>query len=222
MGSAAVWSISEKEKPDRASVDRLGNEFLIGNGFVGLRGALDEYGPAEKVACIPTGIYDQRPGKWREPVNLPNALFVRVSVGKKILHAIDTATESHEQRLDFRHGVLSRETVFLPDDADPTMHVTVRSSRFASMRHPHLLCCKYSIVGPHLGAYRDELSDDACGLFSSTLEKEIPVVAAVVIAGGGRAAPDVRADRHAYKRRVHRLEAGREVTFCLFAYVGYG
>ena len=78
--TAAVWSISEKEKPDRASVDRLGNEFLIGNGFVGLRGALDEYGPAEKVACIPTGIYDQRPGKWREPVSLPAGGIVEIKV----------------------------------------------------------------------------------------------------------------------------------------------
>jgi len=102
--NAAEWSLSETQKPTRESADQLGNKFLIGNGFVGVRGTLDEYGQAEKVACIPTGIYDQSPGKWREPINLPNPLFVQVRALGKALHAIDTATESHEQRLDFRFG----------------------------------------------------------------------------------------------------------------------
>jgi len=243
MSNATTWSIVETRKPDRESVEHLGNKFLIGNGFVGVRGTLDEYGRTEKAACIPTGIYDQHPGKWREPINLPNPLFAQIWVGGKALHAIDTATESHVQRLDLRHGVSSRETVFLPDDADPKAHVTVRTSRFASMRQPNLLLCKYSMVaskdleveavagvdgdvwdinGPHLDTYRSECSEDACGLFSNTLEKKIPVVSATVIVSSGRALPDQRTDRQAYKKRIYQLKAGEAVTFFLFGYVGYG
>src|SRR5262245_56199115 len=101
----AHWSVRETQKPDAELAEQLGNKLLIGNGFVGVRGTLDEYGRAEKVACIPTGLYDQQPGKWREPVNLPNPLFLQVLVHGKALHAIDTPTESHAHGLDFRHAV---------------------------------------------------------------------------------------------------------------------
>ena len=103
-GNAEHWSLSDTQKPTRELADQLGNKFLLGNGFVGVRGTLDEYGQAEKVACIPTGIYDQFPGKWREPINLPNPLFLRISAFGKALHAIDSSTESHVQALDFRRG----------------------------------------------------------------------------------------------------------------------
>src|SRR6187402_3496361 len=107
MSNVAPWSLSESQKPTAQSADQAGNKFLIGNGFVGVRGTLDEFGSAEKVACIPTGIYDQHPGKWREPINLPNPLFFQVSVGGQALHAVDSASESHVQRLDFQRGVAS-------------------------------------------------------------------------------------------------------------------
>ncbi len=75
MSDAARWSVSDARKPTRDLAELFGNKFLLGNGFVGVRGTLDEYGQAEKAACIPTGLYDQQPGKWRKAVNLPNLLF---------------------------------------------------------------------------------------------------------------------------------------------------
>jgi len=243
MNENAKWTIADTHKPTRETADQLGNKFLIGNGFVGVRGTLDEYGQAEKVACIPTGIYDQYPGKWREPINLPNPLFFQVSVRGKVLHAIDTATESHEQGLDFRRGVASRRTVFLPDARDPNTSVTVQSERFASMRHANLLCSKVSVVatkdleievvagvdgdiwdinGPHLDAYRVEFSEDADALFSETLEKKIPVVSASLIVSSGAALSDQKVDTQAYKKGSYNLKAGEARTFFVFGYVGYG
>jgi trehalose/maltose hydrolase-like predicted phosphorylase len=243
MGNAEEWSICETQKPTRELADHLGNKFLIGNGFVGVRGTLDEYGRAEKTACIPTGLYDQQPGKWREPVNIPNPLSVRISVGGKVLHAVDTETERHVQRLDFRRGVSSRETVFLPDAADPRTSIAVCSERFASIKHANLLCSRCSITasrdidvevvagvdgdvwdinGPHLASYRAECSDDACGLFSTTLEKKIPVVSAAVILDEGGAPVSEESEAPAYKRRRYSLKAGQPVAFVVFGYVGYG
>jgi nigerose phosphorylase len=245
MSDAARWSISDARKPTRELAELFGNKFLLGNGFVGVRGALDEYGRAEKTACIPTGLYDQQPGKWREPVNLPNPLFVQVSIGGKALHSVDSETERHVQTLDFRRAVSSRETVFLPDATGAT--ITLSTERFASMQHPNLLCSKCSITasksvevevtlgvdgevwdinGPHLAAYRAECSDDACGLFSTTLEKHIPIVSASVIVGhaghaGPASASQTSGDR-AFKKCTVRLEAGLPVTFFVFGYVGYG
>jgi trehalose/maltose hydrolase-like predicted phosphorylase len=241
----AKWTITDTQKPTRESADQLGNKFLLGNGFVGVRGTLDEYGQAEKVACIPTGIYDQFPGKWREPINLPNPLFFQVSVGGKALHAIDTATESHDQTLDFRRGVSSRKTVFLPDARDPNTCLTVQSERFVSMKHANLLSSRVTITstkdleieviagvdgdiwdinGPHLDAYRVEFAEDADALFSETLEKKIPVVSASLIMNGvgGVLVAEQKVDTQAYKKGSYTLKAGEPRTFHIFGYVGYG
>jgi trehalose/maltose hydrolase-like predicted phosphorylase len=242
MNSNAKWSLTDRQKPARELADQLGNRFLIGNGFVGVRGTLDEYAKAEKVACIPTGIYDQYPGKWREPINLPNPLFLQVMAYGKPLHAIDSSTESHSQSLDFQRGVAARETVFLADAADPNTCITLKSERFASMAHGNLVCSKVSISatkdievqliagvdgdvwdinGPHLAPYRVECAEDAAALFSTTLEKKIPVVSAAVVTGVGGLA-DLKRDKQAYKQGSLKLKAGQSQTVFLFGYVGYG
>jgi trehalose/maltose hydrolase-like predicted phosphorylase len=232
----------DRQKPTRESADQLGNKFLIGNGFVGVRGTLDEYGQAEKVACIPTGIYDQYPGKWREPINLPNPLFLQVTAFGNRLHAVDSSTESHAQGLDFQRGVAARETVFLADPADPSTCITVKSERFASMAQANLLCSKVSlsatrdvevqliagvdgdvwdINGPHLAPYRVECGDDTVALFSTTLEKKIPVLSATVIKGAP-GLTDLKHEKQAYKQTSLKLKAGEVQTVFLFGYVGYG
>jgi nigerose phosphorylase len=241
MNDNARWSLSETQKPTKESADQLGNKFLLGNGFVGVRGTLDEYGQAEKVACIPTGIYDQHPGKWREPINLPNPLFLQISAYGKVLHAILSNTESHTQSLDFRRGVGSRETVFRADDADPSACITLKSERFASMARGNLLCSKVSlsaskdvevqlvagvdgevwdINGPHLAPYRSESAENTAALFSTTLEKKIPVVSASVVVAAGLS--ELRSEKQAFKQASIKLKAGQTETVYLFGYVGYG
>ena len=241
--NAAQWSLSDTQKPTPQSADQLGNKFLIGNGFVGVRGTLDEYGQAEKAACIPTGIYDQYPGKWREPINLPNPLFLQLSVQGKALHAIDSATESHEQGLDFQRGVAWRETVFRADAQDPAACLSLKSERFASMVHGNLLCSKVTIVatkdmevdlatgvdgdvwdinGPHLAPYRVEFQGGAAALFSNTLEKQIPVVSGALIDASGVVLSDSKREKHAYRQGKLRLKAGQLQTVFLYGYVAYG
>src|SRR5688572_28096504 len=140
------WSLSDAQKPTREAAAQLGNKYLLGNGFVGVRGTLDEYGKAEKVACIPSGIYDQHPGKWREPINLPNPLFLQVVANGKALSAIESSLESHKQGLDFQRGVGARETVFVVSVDDPSSCIKLESERFASMAHPSLLCSKITLT----------------------------------------------------------------------------
>jgi trehalose/maltose hydrolase-like predicted phosphorylase len=57
-----------------------GNRFLIGNGYMGLRGTMDEWGKAQLAAVNLAGVYDQNGDRWREPVNAPNGLFARLTV----------------------------------------------------------------------------------------------------------------------------------------------
>jgi nigerose phosphorylase len=233
----AQWSVRETQKPNAELAEQLGNKLLIGNGFVGVRGTLDEYGRAEKVACIPTGLYDQQPGKWREPVNLPNPLLLRVLSHGKPLHAIDTPSESHAHGLDFRHALSWRETVFLPEGPSG-LSVLVRSERFAALGHPNLLCRRVSITssrdaeldvlagidgevwdlnGPHLDARRVERAADTVALFARTCERSVPVVSATLMVGGAEAALD-----GALLRSSHALTAGKPLVLDAFAYVGHG
>jgi len=242
MSKSPSWSLWDTQKPTREAADQLGNKYLIGNGFVGVRGTLDEYNKNEKVACIPSGIYDQYPGKWREPINLPNPLFFRVLVQGRPLHAIESNVESHTQGLDFQRGVGGRETVFVASADDPSACITLKSERFASMAHANLLCSKISLTassdmtvelltgvdgdvwdinGPHLAPYRAEASKDCVALFSTTLEKKIPVVSATAVRGTVALA-DALGEQQACKRGAVTLKAGQSQTVYLFGYVGYG
>jgi trehalose/maltose hydrolase-like predicted phosphorylase len=79
------------------------------------------------------GIYDQVPGKWREPVNVPNGLYVRFEGAGEML--------DHEQDLDLRAGLMKRRTSYVT----PTGTVRVSSQRFASQDDVHLLCLEYLV-----------------------------------------------------------------------------
>ncbi|MFA5697595.1 MAG: hypothetical protein WC888_04160, partial [Candidatus Izemoplasmatales bacterium] len=51
-----------------------GNKFMIGNGFYGYRGTLEEYSKEQMVSLNMAGLYDQNGTKWRESVNAFNPL----------------------------------------------------------------------------------------------------------------------------------------------------
>jgi nigerose phosphorylase len=109
-----------------------GNRFMLGNGYMGVRGTLEESGKEELAGCTLNGVYDQIPGRWREPVNAPNGLLTIVEDAGKIIE--------HEQTLDIRHGCLSRKTKY--ENAE------VSAERFVSMDNVHLICLKYSATAP--------------------------------------------------------------------------
>lgn len=166
MWNVSGWKISSVGLNGDESISN-GNRFLIGNGFLGYRGTLEEAAKEEMPSTIVSGLFDRNGDKWREPVNVPNGLAVRVSRGEIL---------SHEQSLDFRYGIHRRHTTWR--DASGAA-VTVDAERFASMDDVHLLCLKYSvwadrdttvklergidcdvydINGPHLGAFAASVS----------------------------------------------------------------
>jgi kojibiose phosphorylase/nigerose phosphorylase len=111
-----------------------GNRFLVGNGYMGVRGTLDEHTKAELAAVNLAGIYDKAGSGWREPLNAPNPFFMHIKgTGDAI---------SHEQALDFRHGLFSRRTVWEIGGA----RVTFESRRFASMDDAHTLAACYRLT----------------------------------------------------------------------------
>lgn len=120
----------EGYRPEEIALN--GNRFMLGNGYMGLRGTLEEHGREEFAGCLLNGVYDRVPGKWREPVNAPNGLYTTVENAGRILE--------HEQTLDIRHGILSRRTKY--------ERARVESERFVSMDNVHLICLRYSADAP--------------------------------------------------------------------------
>lgn len=135
-----IWQIKNTDFSREAIPDN-GNRFLVGNGYMGVRGTLDEHGKEELAAVNLAGIYDQVGSGWREPLNAPYPLHTVAYVDGQALALPDLAPASHEQSLDFYHGILSRRTVWDTEKG----RVMVESRRFADMARPHMLGAQFTV-----------------------------------------------------------------------------
>lgn len=131
----------------------LGNRFLTGNGYLGVRGTLEEYGKAQLAAMNLSGIFDRYGDGWREPLNAPNPFSLRLYANGEPLSLPEAAPTAHTQTLDARHALHSRETVFVNG-------VTLRVERFAHMEQVHLLCLRATISAQSAVAIRLEAALD--------------------------------------------------------------
>jgi nigerose phosphorylase len=134
------WSLKATSfNPD--DVELNGNRFLLGNGYMGYRGTLDEFANGERTACILSGVYDKVGDAWREPINAPNGLFTTISCDGLPLNVLAADVAEHEQVLDFRAAVHRRRTVFI---APGGVLVTAESERFVDGVDVHSIAIRYS------------------------------------------------------------------------------
>lgn len=56
-------------------VELLGSKLLMGNGYVGCRGTLEEHRAQQLTALTMAGLFDQRGSDWREPGECPRSLL---------------------------------------------------------------------------------------------------------------------------------------------------
>jgi len=131
-----IWSFT-KEGYNADDIVTNGNRFLTGNGYMGCRGTMDEWGRHEMAAVNLAGVYDQYENNWREPVNAPNPLFAQLTNGREIITLGKTEHNSHSQTVNFRRGLHIRETGF--------KDVLIKAERFLSMAEPHLLMSRLKL-----------------------------------------------------------------------------
>jgi len=134
------WMIQNDDFSTTKIAD-FGNQFFTGNGYLGIRGTLEEYGKDQLVAINLAGIYDRHGTGWREPLNAPNALFTWVEIDGKSLRLPDCIPHKHSQQLDFEHSIQSRKTEWETENGV----LCVTAQRFASMVNPHLICMEYIV-----------------------------------------------------------------------------
>lgn len=135
-----TWVISDNHF-DKENIAWYGNKFLIGNGYLGIRGTMEEYKKDELPAINLAGVYDQVGDKWRESVNAPNGLYTYIEADGKELRLPETKPVSHTQELNFKDGIHKRVTSWKTEKGT----VTVICERFADMANCHIIGLKYSV-----------------------------------------------------------------------------
>ncbi|QGQ94378.1 glycoside hydrolase family 65 protein [Paenibacillus psychroresistens] len=113
-----------------------GSKFLIGNGYMGYRGTMDEHTKEQLVSCVLAGVYDKVGDSWREPINAPNGLFTTLNCDGEVLTVQSSQLEKHEQVLDIKHAIHTRETIFEVSNGNL---VHLKSDRFFSLDDIHLV-----------------------------------------------------------------------------------
>lgn len=223
---------SEQFLPDH--IPHCGNKFLIGNGYVGIRGTMEEFTREHMPAVNMAGVYDKVGDGWRESVNAPNPLYTYVVVNGKKLALPEVEPKTHMQELDIKTAMHTRRTVWETDNGD----VTVICRRFASMADQHAVCMKYSftadfdceaeiytgidgdvwdINGPHLEDFSTE-SGKCEKISAKTHEKRITVCAEQYVEYDFKANEEVVCNEKSIMKKItFSAEAGKEYTFCKVA-----
>lgn len=225
------WSLkNEGWNPEAAAAD--GNRFLCANGYMGLRGTVEEADKSLFPAVTLAGVYDQYQDRWREPVNAPHPLTVRLSMDGAALTPAGPGTVRHTTEIDYRCGIFRRDTDFGP--------VRLRTERFVSMAEHHLLADRmeieilksgtleiragiasaiWDINGPHLFDFQLK-TGEALACRAVTGEKKIGVAAAQCAAADFAGAETYAEDGEGVFRVWRRdAAAGERLTVCLFAAV---
>ncbi|MDF2942708.1 MAG: Kojibiose phosphorylase [Herbinix sp.] len=143
------WSIKE-EGFDQERISSVGNKFLVGNGYFGIRGTLQEFNKNEYPAINLAGIYDRVGDAWREPLNAPNGLYTYLEFNHKEYRLPEVEAFSHNISLNYRHGIFTRTTTWNATGSK----LTVNAERFASMEDKHLIAMKYSVHSEVEGDFR--------------------------------------------------------------------
>ncbi len=229
-----LWTMEKFGYDPDSAVDD-GNRFLIANGYMGVRGTVEESDTAAFPAINLAGVYDQNGDRWREPVNAPNGLYLRLRFNGDSMALPDRPPKDHKLSIDYRHGVFSRETDFGP--------VRLVSRRVASLAQPHLIVSRicltfreagaaelttgvstdvWDINGPHLFGYEGETGETLI-CRAVTGEKGIPVAVAQTAARDFDAAESFSKGKDGVFR-IWRfpVEAGETVTLSLFVAVFTG
>lgn len=127
--------------------------FTVANGYLGLRGNLDEGSPVDAAGTYLNGFYEARPiiyGERHHGFPATSETQLNVTDGKVIRLTVDgvpfdvrTGTlHSHRRILDLRGALLVREVVWEPPGGG---RVAIRSVRLVSLFDPHLAAIRYQV-----------------------------------------------------------------------------
>ncbi len=196
MSAADTWTITNT-RYDAHSLGQHNSVFTISNGYLGLKGNLQEDRGGYCPVTLINGVYDEidqfgtlrasneerryldprhfdSAGKSPAVANLPNPLFVRVFVDDRELSLSRGEVMNFAQALDLRSG-LYRYAYDYRDAAGRTTRVEM--SRFASLKHAHRVFMRFTVTPTdHEATIRVHSGIDADVFSNTTRERQCHVV----------------------------------------------
>ncbi|OLB82325.1 MAG: family 65 glycosyl hydrolase [Actinobacteria bacterium 13_2_20CM_2_71_6] len=147
------WRIVETRYSDDY-VARAETVFSLGNGFLGVRGTFEEGRPAVSPGTYVNGFHETWPIVHAEEahalarvgqtlVNVPDSTIFKLYVDDEPLFLATARVRDYRRVLDMRAGTLTREFVWALASGK---HVRVRSCRFVSFDHRHLVAMTYEVT----------------------------------------------------------------------------
>ncbi|TVR33042.1 MAG: beta-phosphoglucomutase [Nitriliruptor sp.] len=214
---------------DPGQIVNVATSHLTGNGYLGYRGTLPEWGRDATVGCTVSDTWDNADGKWSELCNVPNGLFATWEhLGQPIAvpaHEVTSDRDLLERRLDIRYGRQHRR--YAPSQGPIRQLV---DERFASMDERHLLAQRqrvfaapgdrltftsgidgqvWSLNGDHFAFVEPQIHDDALAMRMNTTERGLPIaVAQVVRIRGGQVHAERVIEDERQLLRVMDVEVG--------------
>jgi beta-phosphoglucomutase family hydrolase len=167
-----AWRV-EQEGFDPGREHDMESLFTVGNGYVGIRGALDTPLTGSHADMLIAGVYDaKQPARpyseaefltgtrgdheHVELVSVPFPFRVRVIVDGVALDLAGARWRTHRRTLDLRRGILCSRTEY---ETEAGRHVVVRTRRCASLSDLHLLLQEVTVCLPdHSAAVELDMS----------------------------------------------------------------
>jgi alpha,alpha-trehalose phosphorylase len=161
------WRLRETQH-DAADLGRTETLFALGNGYLGMRGNVEEGRDSHSHGTFINGFHEVWPIRHAEEaygfarvgqtiVNVPDAKIMRLYVDDEPLLLTVADLHEYERSLDFRTGVLSRELVWQTPSGK---RVQIRTRRMVSFAERHLAVMTYELT---------MLDDDAPVVVSSQI-----------------------------------------------------
>ncbi|MBP5652100.1 MAG: glycoside hydrolase family 65 protein, partial [Lachnospiraceae bacterium] len=227
--------IFEKNGYDPESVVTDGNRFLIANGYLGIRGTVEEADRSSLPAVNLAGVYDRYEDKWREPVNAPMGLYAKLSFGGRTYALGEAEPFTHKLAIDYGQSLFMRETDFGP--------VKISSERLASLAQPHLTAASltlsfcedgeavfktgistdiWDLNGPHLFGYKYTAGETLL-CEAATGEKNIGIAVSQSVSCSAQANEEQYTEQNGIFRELSfAVKSGEKVTVSIFSAVYTG
>nr|WP_276582433.1 glycosyl hydrolase family 65 protein [Cellulomonas sp. RIT-PI-Y] len=148
-----AWGLRET-RYDAADLGRSETLFAVANGYLGMRGNVEEGRDSFAHGTFINGFHETWPIRHAEEaygfarvgqtiVNVPDAKILRLYVDDEPLLLTVADLHQYERTLDFRDGVLRRELIWQTPSGKT---VRVRSSRMVSFTERHLAVMTYEVT----------------------------------------------------------------------------
>ncbi|WP_407530722.1 glycoside hydrolase family 65 protein [Methylobacterium oryzisoli] len=150
----ALEAVRYDERVARGLTGQAETMFALSNGYLGLRGVVEEGTPVREAGTYLNGFYEHRPISYGEHaygfptvgqsiLNCPGGTALKLYVDDEPFVVPEAEVLSFRRSLDFRSGTLNRDVRWLTP-AGKRLHL--RTCRFVSLAHRHLAAIAYELT----------------------------------------------------------------------------